>query len=243
MVGLIAAGGLAFDYTRLVTMDTELQQAADQAALAAATQLDRGNNAIANANAAVSVSGTNQLALNLTRFSNDAAGRSVSVTLQFCEEFDDAEATNADACTPTTNANEARFVIATTSLRTARYAFTPIVGLMSGTSQANAVAGVKSSICNVAPLFVCTGDASFPDDDDIGKGLLLKTGAQNSWAPGNYGFLDFGPGNPGVIDALLGHGLNGCLPTNETNTQPGNKNATDAINTRFDIYAGPGATR
>jgi len=37
---LIAAGGIAFDYARLAAMDTELQQAADQAALAAVTQLD-----------------------------------------------------------------------------------------------------------------------------------------------------------------------------------------------------------
>ena len=41
LFGLIAAGGLAFDYARLAAMDTELQNAADQAALAAATQLDR----------------------------------------------------------------------------------------------------------------------------------------------------------------------------------------------------------
>lgn len=40
LVALIAAGGVAFDYAQLAEMDTELQQAADQAALAAATQLD-----------------------------------------------------------------------------------------------------------------------------------------------------------------------------------------------------------
>jgi len=43
LFGLIAAGGIAFDYARLAGMDTELQQAADQAALAAATQLDRSD--------------------------------------------------------------------------------------------------------------------------------------------------------------------------------------------------------
>jgi hypothetical protein len=91
-------------------------------------------------------------------------------------------------------------------------------------------------------LFVCAPSEDFPTDDDIGKGLLMKTGAQNAWFPGNYGFLDLGPGNPGVVDALLGHGLNGCQKIDESNTEPGNKNATDAINTRFDIYAGLGAT-
>ena len=40
LFALIATGGIAFDYARVASMDTELQQAADQAALAAATQLD-----------------------------------------------------------------------------------------------------------------------------------------------------------------------------------------------------------
>src|SRR3546814_17021490 len=36
---LIAVGGIAFDYARMASLDSELQNAADQAALAAATQL------------------------------------------------------------------------------------------------------------------------------------------------------------------------------------------------------------
>ena len=240
MVGLVAAGGIAFDYAHLVTMDTELQQAADQAALAAATQLDRGAGSRARATAAVS-DGTaaNRLARNLTRFSNDGAGAAVGIqAVIFCSAFDDSVADTDTACEETTDDAEARFVIVRTTLRTANFTLTPIVGAFSGTSRAEAVAGVETSICNVAPLFVCTADANFPSDADIGRGLRLKTGAQNSWAPGNYGFLDFGNGNPGVVEALLGNGLNGCLPTNETNTQPGNKDATDAINTRLDVFAG-----
>ena len=41
LTGMVAIGGIAFDYSRMASMDTELQNAADQAALAAATQLDR----------------------------------------------------------------------------------------------------------------------------------------------------------------------------------------------------------
>jgi Flp pilus assembly protein TadG len=52
LAALIAAGGIAFDYARLASMDTELQSAADQAALAAATQLDGEANARARATAA-----------------------------------------------------------------------------------------------------------------------------------------------------------------------------------------------
>ena len=245
MVGLVAAGGIAFDYAHLVSLDTEMQQAADMAALAAATQLDRADDSDDRAAAAIQ-DGTaaNRLAANFTRFANDGEGFAVEIAnVIFCSAFDDSVPDTDTACTETTDGSEARFVIVRTSLRTANYTLTPIVGAFSGTARAEAVAGVETSICNVAPLFVCTGDANFPDEDDIGRGLLLKTGAQNSWAPGNYGYLDFGAGNPGVIDALLGHGLNGCLPANETNTQPGNKNATDAINTRLDVYAGSPETR
>ena len=52
---------------------------------------------------------------------------------------------------------------------------------------------------------------SFPTEADIGKGVLLKTGAKlKRGRPGNYGFLDFGNGKSGVIDALLGQRPNGC---------------------------------
>jgi len=245
LFGLIAVGGIAFDYSRLAAMDTELQQAADQAALAAATQLDRGDGAQDRATAAIQNAGTNRLAANITRFANDGNSDGPTVEIEsitFCSAFDDTQANNADACTETNDDANSQYVIVTTRVRTADFAFTPIVAAFSGSSEATAVAGVEASICNVAPLFVCTSDDNFPTDADIGRGLLMKTGSGNSWAPGNYGLLDFGPGNPGVIDALLGHGLNGCQATSATNTEPGNKNVTDAINTRMDVYGGSPAT-
>jgi hypothetical protein len=69
----------------------------------------------------------------------------------------------------------------------------------------------------------------------------MKTAGGNQWVPGNYGLLDFGNGNTAVINALLGHGLNGCQSTDDNATEPGNKNVTDAVNTRMDVYdGGPG---
>ena len=60
MFALIGAGGIAFDYARLATLDTEMQNAADQAALAAATQLDQQSGAVARATAAAQALLTNQ---------------------------------------------------------------------------------------------------------------------------------------------------------------------------------------
>jgi Flp pilus assembly protein TadG len=246
LFALIAVGGIAFDYARLAAMDTELQQAADQAALAAATQLDKVDGSQERAERAIQdPDDTHRLAANLTRFANDGDSDGPAVEIEsitFCSAFDDSVADTTAACEEAEGDGDSRFVVVTTKVRTAEYAFTPIVAAFSGTSEATAVAGVESSICNIAPLFVCTNDSNFPSDADVGKGLLMKTGAKNSWFPGNYGFLDLGAGNPGVIDALLGHGLNGCQTIDESNTEPGNKNATDAINTRFDIYAGVGST-
>src|SRR3954466_1625185 len=240
LFGLIAIGGVAFDYARLAAMDTELQQAADQAALAAATQLDRSAGSRARAAAAVQNPGTNRLAANITRFAKfDAtSGQSIEIAnITFCKAYDDTLADTA-ACTAATSDSDSAFVVVTTQLRTARYAFTPIVGVFSGAVTASAVAGVQSSICNVAPLMVCVPSDDFPTNADVGKGIILKTAGGNAWAPGNYGYLDFGNGNPALLSALLGNGLNGCEDEAGTQTEPGNKNATDAINTRMDVYAG-----
>ena len=243
LFALIGAGGIAFDYARLASLDTELQNAADQAALAAATQLDRSTGARARATDAIQSNGSvkARLAANFTRFANDgnADGTKVEIAaITFCKSFDDSVANTTTACVATTVDTEARFVVVTTSVRTADFALTPIVGAFSGSTSATAVAGIESSICNVAPLLVCTPSDDFPTDADTGKGMILKTAGGSAWAPGNYGFLDFGNGNPAVLNALLGNGLNGCQGQDDNQTEPGNKNATDAINTRMDVYAG-----
>jgi Flp pilus assembly protein TadG len=240
LTALIAVGGVAFDYARLATMDTELQQAADQAALAAATQLDEADDAQTRAATVIQdPTDSHRLASNITRFANDGSGSGVTIdSIKFCSAFNDATADTDAACTETNDGQDSKFVIVTTEIRTADYALTPIVAAFSGSSHASAVAGVASSICNVAPLLVCAPTEDFPTDADIGKGIVMKVAGGNSWAPGNYGFLDFGNGNPAVLAALLNNGLNGCQATGETQTEPGNKNATDAINTRMDVYAG-----
>nr|WP_294851143.1 pilus assembly protein TadG-related protein [uncultured Sphingomonas sp.] len=265
MFALIGAGGIAFDYARLASMDTELQNAADQAALAAASQLDRTDGARARATASITAASTSdRLAANYTRMANDDGGRlinfsdtssggGVTVHITYCSEFDDSVADTAAACTVAPDDGAARFAIVTTQARTANYALTPVVAAFSsGGITATAVAGIESTICNVAPLLVCvpnkadgTPDLSFPDSGDIGKGIILKPSpkTQNTWAPGNYGLLDFGNGTPAVMTALMGFGLNGCKE-DDGDTEPGNKDTvTDALNTRFDVYAGTGATK
>src|SRR5688572_2741419 len=74
LFALIGAGGIAFDYARMASLDTELQNAADQAALAAATQLDGQDDACARAAAAAA-----GLLANETVFANEASARAITV--------------------------------------------------------------------------------------------------------------------------------------------------------------------
>ena len=149
LFALIAAGGIAFDYSRLAGMDTELQQAADQAALAAASQLDGQLDARLRATAAA-----NGLITNQTRMANDNVGISVgNLTLIFYTSYN--KVADTYGAVATTDA-EAKIVRVTVGGREARYALTPIVGAMSsGNITAEAVAGLGSAICKTPPVMMC----------------------------------------------------------------------------------------
>jgi Flp pilus assembly protein TadG len=93
LFGLIAVGGIAFDYARMATLDTELQNAADQAALAGVTQLDGLPGARARATTAAQ-----SLVLNDTRLSNDGLGRTVNIpTVEFLTDANILATSDADA--------------------------------------------------------------------------------------------------------------------------------------------------
>jgi Flp pilus assembly protein TadG len=146
LVGLIAVGGIAFDYARMASLDTELQDAADQAALAAAGQLDGQTGACARAAAAAS-----SLLTNNTLFANESGqGRAIDVDnegtcdasgkIKFYQSYDQATDTPGDEAT--TDA-EAKVVIVDVNPREAFFAFTPIVAATrSGNLGAEAVASL-----------------------------------------------------------------------------------------------------
>jgi len=234
LFGLVAVGGIAFDYARLATMDSELQAAADQAALAAATQLDGTSDSITRATTAA-----NNLVQNNANFASDRSNVSVP-NLVFYKTYDQS----TDTGTATTTPSEAKFVQVTISPRRAVYALTPVVGAFnSGDISAQAVAGLGSAICKVPPLMICnpkegaTPD-NFPSPSDSGKGVKLEAGGGGAWTPGNYGYLDFGSGAKALEQALGANSdVENCINPDALQTKPGNTaSATNAINTRFDLY-------
>ncbi|QNP43071.1 hypothetical protein H9L15_14080 [Sphingomonas daechungensis] len=146
LFALIAVGGIAFDYSRVAAMDTELQNAADQAALAAATQLDGDPGAQTRATSAATTLITNQ-----TRMANDASSPNVSIaSVTFYSAYTDPT-TNTAA----TGDADSNFVRVTVNNRTANFAFTPIVAAFSGSTNASAIAGLSSAVCGVVPFFIC----------------------------------------------------------------------------------------
>ncbi|GGD57366.1 TadE/TadG family type IV pilus assembly protein [Croceicoccus mobilis] len=275
LIGLIAIGGVGFDYARMAGMDSELQNAADQAALAAATQLDGELTACARADkAAVSLLDNITLLSNVAPDDGSLARNAVTVNSGNAADGDEEDYcgnrgyitfyssySNPASNTLAGNDADAAIVAVSVDSRTARYAFTPIVGAIFARMSARAVASIGSAICDVPPLMICDPqpDSTLPITQRLlpGYGIQVtghgnnttKTGGQpdpydtstqvSSWAPGDFGFLEIGTGQvQDLIRALAYDDLPfDCSPVGGTSPETGNAQGLyDAINTRFDIY-------
>ena len=227
-------------------MDTELQNAADQAALAAASQLDGETGACARAAAAAS-----NMITNHTIMANEGGANSVIVvqeeaacdgigSIRFFRDIEKTQPASTDA--------EAKYVEVIVDPREAFFALTPVVGaLSSGQISARAFATLGAAYCKTPPVMICNPEESamngdFDADDYEGVGLkLVSVGAAGGWAPGNFGYLDTGGGSngaPGLREGLgWGTPPGNCLEANGLDTKPGaTVTVTDSINTRFDVY-------
>ena len=245
---LIGIGGVAFDYTRMVSLDTELQNAADQAALAAATQLDGEAGACARAAAAAAA-----LVANQTLMANEtASARAITVanesacdatgSIRFYQSYN--QATDTFGPEATTDAL-AKVVFVSVNPRQAFYALTPIVGVMSsGSIAAEATASLGSAMCKVPPVMMCNpdepdgnGDVTYDFNPARGAGLRLVIDDPD--APGNFGFLRIDAAGAREVAMQLGYDNppGGCISSSGgVETQPGNMiSVRAAFNTRFDI--------
>lgn len=242
LTGLLVVAGIGFDYGRLATMDSELQNGADQAALAGATQLDGKSGACSRAAAAAVSLVTNTTVVansaNTITVANESACDVVG-TVRFWQ--------NRDGTTAATNDGNARFIELTVAARSVDYVFTPIVSLMQGSVNAGAMAGLGSSICKVPPVFMCNpdqaNDPNFTISNYVGKGIrLVANDGGGNYGAGNFGYLqnNGGSGADAIRDALgLPNVPGDCIATEGVTTKPGaNVAVLDALNTRFDIYTG-----
>ena len=249
LIGLLASGGIAFDYARLATMDSELQQAADQAALAGASQLDGQSGAVSRA-----VAAAQGLLVNQTLLGNDSGGITIQTgtttgsvfRVYFYTSKANAEADSSPILASAAVDSTAKFIKVAVVGRQAKYALTPIVSaISSGTIGAEAVAGLGSAICKTPPVMICNPNEpagntneslDFDADAFAGRGMLLITG--NAVAAGNFGFLDNGDNGASALKKALGYNTppGDCSATDTVATKTGlNASVMDALNSRFDI--------
>ncbi len=257
ILALVAVSGVGFDYGRLMALDSELQNAADQAALAAATQLDGGDDAMTRAQGAATTTFATAASayVNETRFANDKriSGATnnrpiVNLDFVFYDGYDDDTVGDVVPFNATDGA-QAQVVEVTVNARQVFYALTPVVGaIQSGPVIGKALAALETGTCNVPPMMFCVpnvgglADTTFPTAADIGKGLHLhmNANAADPWAPGNFGFLDIAYDYPngtnpnhtmGFNEAL--QGCTGEVIESETGVRDPQ---SDALNSRFDMY-------
>lgn len=247
---LIAVGAVGFDYARMAGMDSELQNGADQAALAAASQLDgqdgarqRATDAAVGLVANQSLLGSGARAVTITAAENcqPEPGRPISSKVSFWQDKARQIPASLDS--------NAKFVKVCVDAKRADYALMPVIGLFqSGMIEAAAFAGLGSAICKLPPLFMCNPDSANPNVFDptsyIGKGIrLVANDGGGQYGAGNFGYLNNDPTSSGggaiEIAAALGllNQADNCTPIDSVLTKPGNQpSVLRALNTRFDIY-------
>lgn len=231
LIGLVAIGGLAFDVSRAMALRAELESAVDAAALAGATQLDGGADAIGRASAAAQ----NSLVSNRAIMADTYEANVLIGGISFLSAFDPNVAT--------TVSTDARFIRIDLPARPRGLVFGALTGAAGFNATAHAVAGYGTAICKVPPLMICNPDEAtsptFNGDAYIGRSLLLTPppSGSNPWGPGNFGFLSVGSGAADVKNAMgRNPPLTECFGAT-AQTQTGNiASADDWFNTRFDIY-------
>ena len=261
IIPLVAMAGLGFDYARMAGMDSELQNGADQAALAAATQLDGKAGACARAgNAAIGlVQNQTILADGNNAIDVDTA---IAVANDQCSAFSNirffSEYASRTSFTLATGDNDANYVEVTIDGREVTYSLVAVTGADGADGLALAVAGLGSAICKVPPVMMCNPnevhDPHFTLANYVGKGIKLvanvngKNGGDQdadevvgSYGPGVFGYLETGVkgGAPETARTLGRSVLPGdCVSIDGADVKPGQQvSVLDALNVRFGIYA------
>jgi hypothetical protein len=227
----------------MASLDSELQSAADQAALAAASQLDGEDGACARA-----VAAARELLTNRTLMANDGGGLDVTIAnstvcTSDTDIVDDPAASirffvDKAATDPAETSSEANFVEVTVDSRRARYALTPIVGaISSGDLRATARAGLGTALCKVPPLMVCPPPGTVDWNAMRGFGVRAVSNSGPNWAPGAFGYIGPQDSNSTQIGLAFQNPIFQCqeIEGEEPVSTGAPTPAIVAINTRFDI--------
>lgn len=195
VISLLLLGfvGMAVDFGRIYTTNSQAQAAADAAALAGATQLDGQAGAIARATSAAQ---TSPLVTNDQDFASGGPVVHIA-SVRFLSSLPASDDDPITASYETTADESASYIEVTTEVLTQQNTFLRAVGINIGTTKAVAVAGFRESVCKIPPLMICNPwETSTSDEINYawlkGKTLLVKTkeGGTTAWASGDMGLLD-----------------------------------------------------
>ncbi|HKC64793.1 MAG TPA: Tad domain-containing protein [Pyrinomonadaceae bacterium] len=232
MLSLLLAVGLGVDISRLYLAKTELQNAADSAALAGASGLNGASSGITTA-ADRAVQTMNNFQFNKTGVTIPRAN------VLFAVNLDGPYVSEADAQGVAKNI---RFVQVSTSSSPISITFAGTILGNSRNISATATAGLSvpiNIICNFIPLSVIDYDIAMMP----GNIYTIRAGTGGSPSPGNYQILAVaGPGGSDV-EFGIGSGVDACAEAGATYAVDTKTGITagkvrTGINSRFDDYGG-----
>lgn len=232
MLALLLAAGLAVDISHFYLAKTELQNAADAAALAGASALNQSSSGITEAtNRAVKAMNNyefNKLGISLTR-----------ANVQFAVNLDGPYMSEAAAAGSPSNI---RFVQVTTPQKQVGVFFAASVLGSQKNLSASATAGMSiptNIYCNWLPVSVIDYDIPMMP----GNVYTIRAAPGNSVSPGNYQILAVAGRGGKDVRIGLASGVDLCEEAGATyniDTKPGVTSGPvrQGINTRFDDYSG-----
>lgn len=240
---LIVMIGLVVDLGFLYTRKTELQNAADAAALAGAKQL---NGTAAGISAAVTAA-RDMAELNSVDFGGDPI-EIEDAQIKFGPHPDGPWSSSADA--QGAPADKLYIKVDTSGILQGSHPtwFMRVAGFDSTATYGMAVAG--RTVCETLPIFTCARTGGAAPDYGFVQGtsyLLTHDPSGSNIGPGNVGWMDpVPPGAPGLISGtnemreLLCSGRGHCINpgTYTTLTQPALPETFRALNSRFGNYHG-----
>lgn len=237
MIVGVGAGAVAIDFGRLELLRTEMQHAADAAALAGAVQLNGQDDSMTRAE---------NVARNAMAPASNIPAAATSLNINDVKFYSDYATKTA-----ATSGLDAKFIEVKFAPQQVDLLFAPILSAMFGgpttqTLNAAAVARVRPFICHAPPLMMCDLaeldlDLSPTKAANIGRQVRLKEpqAGGGAWAPGNFGLLSLPDGSSGasaISNALAAVTPNDCYEMDVV-TATGSKTnqVKNGMNARFDV--------
>lgn len=232
MLSILLAAGLGVDISRFYVAKNELQNAADAAALAAASALNSSPGGITNARDRALVE------MNKYNFNNGT----VTLAETNIKYSVNLNGTYVDYATAYASPANIRFVEVTTPQMAIPVSFAAMVLGTSKNMSATATAGLSvplNTFCNFIPLSVIDYDIPMVP----GQTYTIRADTGGSPSPGNYQILAVA--GPGGVDVGfgIGAGVDACASPGATynvDTKPGLTagKVRTGLNSRFDDYGG-----